>query len=236
MGKTTVFNLIILDESGSMSPLTQETIEGCNETLNLIRSLEEKHGDTQRNLVSIYLFQSNPEVPSRYVYHNQPINEIANMNPDIYRPWGSTPLLDAVGNTLSELKTVAATHEDSTGIVTIITDGMENSSTDFSWKQVADLISQVKELGWTVNLIGANIDVEEMSKKIQIDNSLTFNASSSGTKNMWKKFNHDLANHEESRIKAERQCSSPNEKFNIRQRISGLFFQNDPDKDDEDLF
>lgn len=236
MEKTTVFNLVILDESGSMSPLTQETIEGCNETLNLIRSLEEKHGDTQRNLVSIYLFQSNPEVPSRYVYHNQPINEIANMNPDTYRPWGSTPLLDAIGNTLSELKTVAATHEDSTGIVTIITDGMENSSTDFSWKQVADLISQVKKMGWTVNLIGANIDVEEMSKKIQIDNSLTFNASSTGTKNMWKKFNYDFANHEERRIKAEKQCSSPNEKFNIRQRISGLFFQNNPDKDDEDLF
>ena len=235
MEKTTVFNLIILDESGSMSPLSQETIEGCNETLNLIRSLEEKHGDTQRNLVSIYLFQSNPDVPSRYVYHNQPINEIANMNPDTYRPWGCTPLLDAVGNTLSELKTVAPTHEDSTGIVTIITDGMENSSTDFSWKQVADLISQVKELGWTVNLIGANIDVEEMSKRIQIVNSLTFNASSKGTKNMWKKFNHDFANHEERRIKAEKQCSSPNEKFNIRQRISGLFFQNDPDKNDEDL-
>ena len=236
MEKTTVFNLIILDESGSMSPLTQETIEGCNETINLIRSLEEKHGDTQRNLVSVYLFQSNPEVPSRYVYHNQPINEIANMNLDTYRPWGSTPLLDAIGNTPSELIPVALTHEDSTGIVTIITDGMENSSLEFSWGQVANLISQVKKMGWTVNLIGANIDVEEMSKKIQIDNSLAFNASRKGTKNMWKKFNHDFANHEESRIKAERQCSSPDEKFNIRQRISGLFFQNNPDKDDEDLF
>ena len=236
MEKTTVFNLIILDESGSMSPLTQETIEGCNETLNLIRSLEEKHGDTQRNLVSIYLFQSNPDVPSRYIYHNQPINEISNMNPDTYRPWGCTPLLDAVGNTLSELIPIALTHEDSTGIVTIITDGMENSSLEFSWGQVANLISQVKKMGWTVNLIGANIDLEEMSKKIHIDNSLAFNASRKGTKNMWKKFNHDLANHEESRIKAEKQCSSPNEKFNIRQRISGLFFQNNPDKDDEDLF
>lgn len=91
-------------------------------------------------------------------------------------------------------------------------------------------------MGWTVNLIGANIDVEEMSKKIHIDNSLAFNTSRKGTKNMWKKFNNDLANHEESRIQAERQCSSPDEKFNIRQRISGLFFQNNPDKDDEDLF
>ncbi|MDE5675508.1 MAG: VWA domain-containing protein, partial [Muribaculaceae bacterium] len=135
MEKTTVFNLIILDESGSMIPLSEQTIEGCNETLNLIRSLEEKHGDSQRNLVSIYLFQGDSEVQSRYVYHNRPINEISNMNPDSYRPWGSTPLLDAVGSTLSELLTVAATHEDSTGIVTIITDGMENSSHEFSWGQ-----------------------------------------------------------------------------------------------------
>ena len=225
MEKTTVFNLIILDESGSMIPLSEQTIEGCNETLNLIRSLEEKHGDSQRNLVSIYLFQGDSEVQSRYVCHNRPINEISNMNPDSYRPWGSTPLLDAVGSTLSELLTVAATHEDSTGIVTIITDGMENSSHEFSWGQVSNLISQLKELGWTVNLIGANIDVEKMSKKIQIDNAMAFKASKKGTKKMWEEFNSRLAIHEESRIMYEKKCSgSKQDKLNLRKRISTDFF------------
>lgn len=88
MEKTTVFNLIILDESGSMSPLSRQTVDGCNETLNVIRSLQKKHGDTQRNLVSIFLFQDNEEIPSRYVCKNNPIEKTADLTPETYRPWG----------------------------------------------------------------------------------------------------------------------------------------------------
>ncbi len=227
MEKTTVFHLIILDESGSMSSLRNQTVSGCNENLNVIRSLQEKYGDTQRNLVSIYLFQSNPDIPSRYLVKNVPISEVKDLTAEQYKPWGGTPLLDAVGSTLIDLKAVASTHEDATGIVTIITDGMENASTHYNWAQVASLISELKEQGWTINLIGANIDVNEMAHKMEIDNTLAFEANQEGTKNMWAGFNDSVSECFASRMDFE--LENPNmsreERVKERKRFSSNFFK-----------
>ena len=56
--KTTVFNLIILDESGSMGSCVNSTISGCNETINVAKQLQANNPDTQRVLMSIYAFQA----------------------------------------------------------------------------------------------------------------------------------------------------------------------------------
>lgn len=225
MEKTTVFNLIILDESGSMDPLRRQTIDGCNETLNTIRSLQEKNGETQRYLASIYVFQSNAQNPSHYIIKNAPIGKVSNINGDSYSPWGGTPLLDAVGSTLVDLRAVAATQEDATGVVTIITDGMENSSTDYSWEKVASLISELKKLGWTFNFIGANIDVEAVSKKMNIDNAMAFQASQAGTRQMWCGFSKAMTAHEDARIADELACDSIEERIASRITHSTNFFE-----------
>lgn len=186
---TTVFNLIILDESGSMSGVRKQTISGCNETLNTIRYAASQHADKIRSLVSIYAFQDGGPVKSRYIVKNAKANDVKDVTADDYKPWGNTPLLDAVGSTLSELKTVAATHEDATGIVTIITDGYENSSTRYDGPTVARLISSLKEMGWTINLIGANIDVEALGRQMNIDNRMAFQQTESGTTQMFRDYN-----------------------------------------------
>lgn len=183
--KTTVFNLIILDESGSMRSVKEQTIAGCNETINVAKHAASQNADVIRSLLSIYAFQSDGPIESRYIVKNVKASDAVHVTDKQYIPYGMTPLLDAVGSTLSELKAVSATHEDATGIITIITDGMENASTRYSWQQVAALISQFKEMGWTVNLIGANIDVNKMSKQMNIDNAVSFKATRSGTVEMW---------------------------------------------------
>ena len=186
--KTTVFNLIVLDESGSMSHLSEQTISGCNETINVAKSQADKNADVFRSLMSVYAFQDGGPVRSRYIMKNEDAVSARHISAEDYRPWGNTPLLDAVGSTLTELKTVASTHEDATGVITIITDGMENSSTRYSWQDVAALISQFKEMGWTVNLIGANIDVDEMAKRMNIDNRMAFQPTKAGSAAMWGAF------------------------------------------------
>lgn len=187
--KTTVFNLIILDESGSMMDLTNQTIAGCNETINVAKHAATENADAIRSLLSIYAFQDGGPIKSRYIVKNVKASDAVHVTENDYRPYGNTPLLDAVGSTLSELKAVAATHEDATGIITIITDGYENSSTHYSWQQVASLISQFKEMGWTVNLIGANIDVNVLSKNLKIDNAMAFSATQEGASEMWSEYN-----------------------------------------------
>lgn len=181
---TTVFNLIILDESGSMGHLTDATLSGCNETLNLIR-INAGNSTHTRSLVSVYAFQSGGQYQSRYIVKNAKPTDVRDITTNDYHPQGCTPLLDAVGSTLTELKAVAATHEDATGIITIITDGYENSSTQYSGHDVAALIASFKEMGWTVNLIGANVDVETLANKMNIDNRMSFSHTTQGTRQMF---------------------------------------------------
>lgn len=222
--KTTVFNLIILDESGSMSNLKNQTISGCNETINVAKSQAIKNADVFHSLMSVYAFQDGGPVPSRYIMKNETAQEARHISNNDYEPWGSTPLLDAVGSTLTELKTVAATHEDATGVITIITDGMENSSTHYSWKDVSNLISQFKEKGWTVNLIGANIDVDEMGQRMNIDNRLAFSATEIGVQHMMKNFNRSCESNFDTLAEESRTIKDLESRISSRKLRSNKFF------------
>jgi len=185
--KSTIFNLIILDESGSMGPITQQTISGCNETINTIKAAQEKYTDTQEHFVSIYAFQSGGSSPSRYLIKNAPAAQAEHITEKDYQPCGWTPLLDAVGSTLTDLKAKVAKCEDAIGSVTIITDGEENSSTDYSAEQVVKMIDALKEQGWNFNFIGSGIDVNRISARMHIDNSMCFDMSVEGSSAMYAK-------------------------------------------------
>lgn len=224
MEKTAVFNLIILDESGSMSGCTSATIAGCNETINVARTLQEKHGDKQRSFISIYAFQSDGSRPSRYICKNAPAETVEHITRKDYEPCGCTPLLDAVGSTLVDLKAVASTHEDAMGIVTIITDGYENSSTEYDWKKVRTLINQLKELGWTFNFIGANIDVDKVADTLSIDNRMAFTNDMEGTKVMYDNFNEGIVKEAEYRIMEEADMAAP-QRVMRRKMASKNFFK-----------
>ena len=90
---STVYNLIILDESGSMSVVSGQTISGCNETLNGIRSSAAEDKE-QLQFVSIYCFDS---TNSRYIIENTPIEKVKDMTSNDYSPNACTPLYDAIG-------------------------------------------------------------------------------------------------------------------------------------------
>lgn len=222
MEKTTVFNLIILDESGSMSSAVNATISGCNETVGVARDLQKKHADRQRSLMSIYAFQSG-SVPSRYLVKNEPVEKVRDITNRDYQPCGCTPLLDAVGMTLADLKAVADTHEDALGIVTIITDGYENSSTEYTYQQISSMIDELKAKGWIFNFIGANIDVAEVASKMNIDNTLSWRSDEKGTTDMYDDFMSCIKRETDDRI-AEEQNMSKYERVKRRRRSSNKFF------------
>lgn len=182
---TQIYNLIILDESGSMSFLTDQTISGCNETIQTIKATQEQIGNSQQNFVSIYSFQSGR--PSRYIFKNVPATVVQEIGHNDYQPYGGTPLLDAVGSCLADMKATIGDRSDAIGSITIITDGEENSSTWYTLDQVAKMISELKERGWNFNFIGANIDVIKTAAAFNIDNHMKFSADEKGTKEMWEK-------------------------------------------------
>lgn len=185
--KAKIYNLIILDESGSMCGVTRQTIDGCNETINTILMAQGKNADTQEHFISIFAFQANGSKPSRYLIKNAPAANAKHINAEQYTPWGATPLYDAVGSTLADLKAVTQGEELAIGSVTIITDGMENASTHYTLQKVAKMIEALKELGWNFNFIGANIDVKATAQSFNIDNTLEFDQDEEGTRIMFEK-------------------------------------------------
>lgn len=222
--RTKVFNLIILDESGSMDCVWAQTISNCNETLQTIFSAQKEFYATQDHFISIYTFQDAGPLKLRYLLRNRPIAEARMLTAKDYRPNGCTPLYDAVGETLTDLEAVAETHDDAVASVTIITDGEENSSRRYSGSDVAKIISRLKEKGWNFNIIGANIDVESLAKDLHIDNTLKWEQTQEGTSSMGKKLNESQRSYYRAMAEEEQMPMSMEEKISRRKMRNKHFF------------
>lgn len=174
------YNLIILDESGSMGQVRNETISGCNETLNSIRNTAKENKEIKQ-YVSIFCFDT---TNSRYLFHDVPVEETRDLTSADYCPNACTPLYDAIGYTVTQLSRLLANSE-SVGVVTIITDGYENASRLWKHHMVVQLIENLKRRGWVFTFIGANIDVERTASGLGIDSRMNFEQSESGMKEMF---------------------------------------------------
>lgn len=172
--------LIILDESGSMNCVRSQTVAGCNKTLDNIHKTAKKD-PAIKQYVSIYCFDS---VKPRYILRDIMASEVRNLTQDDYRPYGRTPLYDAIGYTVTQLSRDIG-QQDSVGVVAIITDGYENDSRNWSLQDVAQLIKELKLQGWTFTFIGANIDVKKMASILGVDSCLQFTQSDDGMSKMF---------------------------------------------------
>lgn len=175
------YNLIILDESGSMSTVRDETISGCNETLISIRNLQKDQPDV-RQFVSVFCFDSSH---SRYIFHDTPIDEVRDMTREDYSPSACTPLYDAIGYTVLQLFR-KINRQEAKGNVTIITDGYENASRKWRLPLVQELIATLKKKGWVFSFIGANIDVESTANSMGVDSFMQFEQTQTGMEDMFE--------------------------------------------------
>ena len=117
-------------------------------------------------------------------YDNLPAAQTKDLEWKAYRPGGGTPLYDAIGKGIS--KTNAQIEDGDHVLVTIITDGEENSSEEWSLKMIRTMIEKLKKQNWTFTLIGTdNLDVETMAHSFAIDEHLEFQQSEVGTKAMF---------------------------------------------------
>ena len=172
-----IYNVIILDESGSMSSIYKETLQSMNEVLGGIRKNQEDHSDQQHN-VTIVTFEGHGIGGVKTRRDRVPVEKIENFSEKDYRPGGCTPLYDAMGQTLNRLESLV-TAEDKV-MATIITDGYENSSEEYSGKTIKSLVARLRERGWVFAYIGANQDAVEVAKDLNISNALNYDATPEG--------------------------------------------------------
>lgn len=174
---TRIFNLIILDESGSMCSIRQEAINNVNETLQTIRASQEKHTD-QDHYVSFITFNDDVKTIQDCVS----ATEVKDIRYSDYKPSCSTALYDAMGISITALQNKVAPQDKV--LVTVITDGYENASKEYSGKAVKALVEEMKSKSWVFAYIGANHDVETVAANISITNVMKFDATPKGTIDM----------------------------------------------------
>ncbi len=174
-----IYNAIILDESGSMSSIYRETLSSMNEVLSGIRRTQEEN-PTQQHYVTIVTFEGSGMDGVKTRRDRVPVGNISPFTEKDYRPGGCTPLYDAMGKTLSELEGLILP-EDRV-VVTVITDGYENSSTEYSGRIIKNMVSRLREKGWVLAYIGANQNSVEVARDLNIANALDFSASEDGMK------------------------------------------------------
>jgi hypothetical protein len=167
-----VYNLIILDESGSMSSIEKATISGFNEVVQTIKGIEKKFPE-QQHFISLVSFNG---LGIKTLLDKQPAASLSPIDEKTYQPDSMTPLYDAIALSVLKLKIDIAGIQNANVLVTILTDGEENASREFSHAQVNKIIVEQKNLGWTFTYIGANHDVEKVAHSISITNTMVFDA------------------------------------------------------------
>lgn len=173
--------IFLLDRSGSMAGLEDDTIGGFNAFIDKQKRLKGK------TIVTTVLFDHEYEI----LWNGVDANEIKLTDKEYYVR-GSTALLDAVGKTIVDVnRRLAKANDDERPdqiIFIITTDGMENSSHEFTYKKIKQLIKhQQEKYDWKFIFLGANIDTGKEADNIGIhkNNAYSFEASESGVQYMY---------------------------------------------------
>lgn len=223
--KAKIYNLIIVDESGSMSYLRESTLSGINETINTIRSAQKEFADTQCHTLSLVTFDSNGHRPPvRAIIKNMPIAKVKEFTN--YRPCGGTPLYDAMGQSLTVLHDYIKDDKDATAVVTILTDGLENASVEWDARRVRLLIEQLKEEGWSFSYMGSEHDVKHVSDLLSIDNVMEFSHDDLGAGNTWGRERSSRQAYYEkmNRMYAEDECMSVDERLEMKRHFAKEYY------------
>ena len=179
-GTQKVFNLIILDESGSMAMIAEQAVSGLNETFQTISNAQKEHQE-QQHFISFVTFNSSR---IRTVLNRLPVDSNNRMEWNDFGPCNCTPLYDAMGQSLNELK--GHVGKDDVVLVTIITDGMENASREYSGRDIKNLVSELRGKGWVFAYIGTNQDVDAVADDMGIRSRMHYDYSSEGITCMYK--------------------------------------------------
>ena len=136
--------VIILDESGSMFSRISDTVGAIQLFISEQRRL------TPDLLVTLVTFNSSGE---RTVWEDKPVQQCTFTRNDLY-PNGNTPLLDAIGHTVNRFKR----RKGDKVVVAILTDGQENSSSEFSKADIQRIIEKKNPRNWQFAYLGVGLD------------------------------------------------------------------------------
>jgi len=183
---------IILDKSGSMSDCIESTVNGFNEQMQMIKSLHAKFPE-QEVLVSLTTFnqdvdfdiecESPSELKEMNSEHQSSFRFKKSTDCVVYLPNGMTALYDAIGKSVNKIQDIAKKEiekDEATVVVVIITDGHENSSTEFRYEQIQSMIKELeKSENWTFSYLSNTLNAVDNATRMNIkrENAIRYSKS-----------------------------------------------------------
>ena len=165
--ETRIYNLIVLDESGSMDDIREQALTGVNETIQTIRQAQ-KENPADNQMLSFVTFDQGGDRPDvRLIIDNQKIENVQDVKPEQY-------------NRLQKV-----VKEGDHVLVTIVTDGYENASRHYPGAMIKELVDSLSAKGWVFTYIGANQDSARTAKGLGIKCTMDFKATIEGSSVMW---------------------------------------------------
>ena len=215
--KHKVYNLIILDESGSMQSIKKTIMNGFNEVVQTIKRVALEYPE-QEHTVTFVSFNS---AGIKKIHENSKIDSLNQIDDRSYQPNGGTPLFDAMGASFFNLNWIIEKEnpKNYNVLVTILTDGEENASKEHTGDTIKEIVELYKSKNWTFTYIGANHDVDLFASRISINNVMKFETSEEDMQRMFIRDRNARMNY--------------SKKIRDFKDVSGDYFQQN--QNDEDL-
>jgi hypothetical protein len=198
-----------------MKSIAEDVVGGFTEFL---RQQRETEGEARLTLV-----QFDSEDPFEILIDGIPLREVTDLDRHAYQPRSLTPLYDALGRMMvrvdGEVTARAEAGLDAEDqVVLIITDGLENASSEFNRSRVFDMVSERREQGWVFVFLGADQDAYAEGEKVGVSaaNRIAWDSSKAGAKKMWKDVSYSTSSY---RTKEQL----------VRQMDKDRFYEEDPE-------
>lgn len=176
---------VILDRTGSMEPIRDDTIGGFN---TFLENQKQESGEATMTLV-----QFDSEDPYEVIHHFKRLALVPRLTQKTYVPRGCTPLYDAIGRGIvdldTNLKRIDPAEQPGKVIFVIVTDGEENASREFSAAQIRKMIDEkTTSAGWQFVFLSSDLRALEEAESVGFkdDARLHFKKSATGTRGAWR--------------------------------------------------
>ena len=188
---------MLLDRSGSMSGWEQDVIGGFNTFI--------KEQQKEKDDCSVTLVQFDGQAPYEVIIDAQDLSTVTELAPNVYRPRGNTPLLDALGRMIKNAEKSEAKQAEDV-LVWVFTDGLENASREFTYEQIKALVAEKEKAGWTFMFMGAGIDSYGAGRSLGFsdDNVSNFHKSAEGIDAAYMQFDRSLSSYRGKPSRSER--------------------------------
>jgi hypothetical protein len=183
---------VILDRTGSMESIRDDTIGGFN---TFLQEQKEEPGTATLTLV-----QFDSQDPYEVLADFAPVSDVKELTPETYVPRAATPLLDTLGRGINDLDARLGKMSDaerpSKVIMVVVTDGKENASREFNKKQIETMIKDKQDKNnWQFVYLSADLAAIDEARSMGMHGSasLLFHKTGKGMNDAWKSASHRAA-------------------------------------------